>query len=125
MAYTAKDGKVFPDMIRLRRYEGYLDSKAAPGGPAQEAAVKEHGLPTKVTVERGPMGRHRITAVHPDGHTSTVVHGSNEAAHNVMADYLGINPPIGQDIHRNANAHPTGGGEKRRLEIEDHREHEA
>lgn len=124
MAYTARDGKTFPDMIRLRRYEGYLDSKAAPGGAAQEEAVKAHGLPTKVTVERGPMGRHRITAEHPDGHKSTVVHGSNEAAHSVMADYLGINPPIAQDLHRNANAHPTGPGERDRLRQEDHREND-
>lgn len=125
MPYTARDGKSFPDMIRLRRYEGWLDSKAAPGGAAQQAAIKDHGLPNKVTIERGPMGRHRITATHPDGATSTVVHGSNEAAHGVVADYLGINPPIGQDIHRNASAHPTGEGERRRLAHEDQREDQA
>ncbi|MGH9438580.1 MAG: hypothetical protein ACRD22_11985 [Terriglobia bacterium] len=124
MPFTARDGKTFPTTIQLRRYEGWLDSKAAPGGRDHERAMKEHGIPNKVTIERGPMGRHRITATHPDGHTSTVVQGSNEAAHSILGDMLGVNPPIGQDIQRNASAHPTGPAESKRLAIEDHRETE-
>ncbi|MGH9534958.1 MAG: hypothetical protein ACRD2E_08875 [Terriglobales bacterium] len=122
MSFTARDGKSFPDTIRLRRYEGFLDSKAAPGGEAQAAAMKEHGAPSKITIERLPMGRHRISAEHPDGHHSTMVQGSVEAAHNVIGDFMGVNPPMGGDFHRNAAAHPTGEAEQRRLAHEDRRD---
>lgn len=124
MKFTAKDGKQFNNTIQLRRYEGWLDSKSAPGGPSHVAAMKEHGFPNKVTIERGPMGRHRITAVHPDGHQSTVVHGSNESAHSVLGEMLGVNPPIGVDIHRNASNHPIGKDAAKSLAHEDQREDE-
>ncbi|MGH7442140.1 MAG: hypothetical protein ACREKE_05635 [bacterium] len=122
MSYTAKDGKIFPSTIQLRRYEGWLDSKAAPGGRDHEQAIKEHGTPHKVVIERGPMGRHRITATHPDGHVSTVVQGSNDAAHSILGDLLGVNAPISQDVHRNASAHPTSREESSRIATEDQRE---
>lgn len=120
--YIARDGKAFPDQIRLRRYEGWLDSKTAPGGPQHIQAIKEHGAPRKITIERGERGRHRITAEHPDGYKSTLVHGSNEAAHSVLGDLLDVNPPIAQDMYRNAASHPTGEPERRRLAVEDGRE---
>ena len=125
MAYLARDGKAFPDVVRLRRYEGWMDAKDAPGGPAQQAALKEHGIPHKVTITREGNGRTRILADHPDGHHSTVVFGSNDAAHSAVADLMGVNPPIGQAAHRNANAHPHDKPEAKRLATEDQREIEA
>lgn len=120
--FTARDGKQFSNSIAMRRYEGWLDSKEAPGGPAHVQSVKEHGAPRKITIEREPHGRHRITAEHPDGFKSTVVHGSNEAAHSVLADLLDVNPPISQHPERNAGAHPFGEGERRRMAHEDGRD---
>lgn len=123
MAYTATDGKRFPDSIRGRKYESSLSDPTdkAPGGPSHINAMKQHGAPQKVTWERQPMGRHQVKITHADGSTSQSIYATNEQAHSVLGDLLGVNPPIGEHAQQNARNAPVGPKENERIAAEDGR----
>ena len=128
MAYKAKDGREFTHPMQGQAYdrglaeEGQEQTKEAPGGPQHEDAIRQHGLASKVVIERDGNGRTRLTATHADGFKHTSVHPEAYRAHDLGRELLGIEAPPALQTHSRARSQPRGPKEDERIAQEDSRE---
>jgi hypothetical protein len=130
MRYRTKDGKVLPTVQQGRKYDRSLTDKAkerlqnAPTGDPHAQALFDHGPPTKVTVFREGPGRHRVIAIHPDGHKEESVHPEAYRAFQMAQAAAGVEAPPAIQTHARARSHPIGEKESDRIAREDSRDEE-
>jgi len=132
MRYRAGDGRVFPNVQQGRQYDYYLQSlpgrgremtNQAPGGPAHEMAVRNHGTAKELHIVYQGPSRWRATSVHADGHRHTEVRPEAYLAHQIGGTLLGSdNPPLGIATHRNSRNQPIGPKENDEIRKADRRE---
>lgn len=128
MSYKAKDGRHFTHPMQGRVYDQSLAAQGkenagrAPGGAQHEDAIRQHGLASKVVIERVGNGRTRLTATHADGFKHTSVHPETYRAHDLGRELLGIEAPPALQTHSRARSQPRGPKEDERVALEDNRE---
>lgn len=126
MAHKASDGKMFPSLTQVSKYEASLSDKGkeettdAPSDSMHQM-VRQHGLAMDVHVVREGNGRTRVTAKHQDGFVHKSVHPETYRALDVGKELMGIEPPPAVQTLGKSRSHPTGPKEEDRVKREDNR----
>lgn len=126
MAHKASDGKMFPSLTQVSKYEASLSDKGkeettdAPSDSMHQM-VRQHGLAMKTTTTREGNGRTRLTVVHQDGFKHDSVHPETYRAVNLASEMLGVEAPPAVQTLGKSRSHPTGPKEEDRVKREDNR----